>query len=116
MFGGEWFALGSAKTNRLESPNRTSTFPFEAMGAVRFALLLTIVSFPILKEYYARWHARRELAEVISEVDRLDPRWRLEDIEADRRQIAPGHNAAVVAAGCQPALTQGLATVLLNRA
>jgi hypothetical protein len=60
-------------------------------------LLLTIVSFPILKEYYARWHARKELAEVISEVDRLDPRWRLEDIEADRRQIAPGQNAAAVA-------------------
>jgi hypothetical protein len=60
-------------------------------------LLLSIVSFPILKEYYARWYARKELAEVISEVDRLDPRWRLEDIEANRRQIAPGHNAAAVA-------------------
>ena len=44
---------------------------------------------------YVRWSLDRDLAEAIAETDRLDPRWRLEDIEADRKAYPDEQNAAI---------------------
>jgi hypothetical protein len=78
----------------IKSPSLRSRWKPWVLSA--FGLLLPVISFPICKEYYARWQAWKELDETIAEVDRLDPRWRLEDIEADRRQFPPDNNGAIV--------------------
>jgi hypothetical protein len=67
---------------------------------VALGVLVLVIGIPVGKEFYARWQARGELEKVIAELDRSDPRWRLEDIEADRRQVPPDRNSArtVVAA------------------
>jgi hypothetical protein len=43
---------------------------------------------------YARHAADQELAEALAETDRLDPDWRLEDIEQKRKKYVPEENAA----------------------
>jgi len=44
---------------------------------------------------YIRYVSERELAEAIAETDRLDPGWRLADIEKRRSALTPEQNAAV---------------------
>jgi hypothetical protein len=44
--------------------------------------------------FYARQAADREVAEAVAETDRLDPAWRLEEIEQKRKTYAPEENAA----------------------
>ena len=62
--------------------------------------VLVILSIPVVLELYARSKARADLEKIIAELDRTDPRWRLEDIEADRQQVPVDDNSAdtVVAA------------------
>jgi len=64
---------------------------------LRWLLVLLLLFFALPIGYYfcARWSLERELAEVIAETDRLDPRWRLEDIEADRKTYRDEENAAL---------------------
>jgi hypothetical protein len=57
--------------------------------------LFIFIGLPAGYYFYARWSLERELAEVIAETDRLDPRWRLEDIEADRKTYRDEENAAL---------------------
>src|SRR5262249_20309845 len=47
---------------------------------------------------YNAWRLDSELDEVIAELDRTDPRWRLEDIEKNRKVIADAENGAVIVA------------------
>ncbi len=58
-------------------------------------LLLIFIAPPAGYYFYATWSLQSELAEVIAETDRLDPRWRLEDIEADRKTFRDEENAAL---------------------
>jgi hypothetical protein len=44
---------------------------------------------------YRFWVVRRELAAAIAETDRLDPGWRLEDLESQRRLPPAAQNAAL---------------------
>jgi hypothetical protein len=59
-------------------------------------LLLVIVGPLLAIHYFDGAAAERALAEAIAEADRLDPGWRLEDIEAARRQIPDEKNGAFV--------------------
>ncbi len=56
---------------------------------------------------YVRYAGNRELALALAETDRLDPYWRLEDLEAHRRPMpAPGNNGfeqALAAGSAMPA-------------
>jgi hypothetical protein len=54
---------------------------------------------------YSDYAARKDLESAIAELDAVDPRWRLEDIEADRQLVRDEDNAAFVvlqAAGLMP--------------
>ena len=46
--------------------------------------------------WYLDWAEQRDFAEALAETDRLDPGWRLEDIEAARRQIPDEKNGALI--------------------
>ncbi len=63
---------------------------------ILIALLTVLVglSIPVGLEYYARSKARADLEKIIAELDRADPRWRLEDIEADRQPVPADKNSA----------------------
>jgi hypothetical protein len=50
----------------LKTPPARPRFCLKRWVLSALLLRLAIVGFPILKEYYARWRAREELAEVIS--------------------------------------------------
>jgi hypothetical protein len=57
--------------------------------------LVIIVGLPAAYYWYAHWSLAHDLDDAIGETDQLDPRWRLRDIEADRKPIADEHNAAL---------------------
>jgi hypothetical protein len=59
-------------------------------------LVLALLGSAVAWEYYARWEARRDLDARIAELDATDPRWRLADVEADRRQVPPAENSALI--------------------
>jgi hypothetical protein len=58
-------------------------------------ILFAFVGLPAGYYFYASWSLERDLADAIAETDRLDPRWRLEDIQADRKTYADDENAAL---------------------
>ena len=58
-------------------------------------LLLFFIGLPTGYYFYARWSLERDLAEALAETDRLDPRWRLADIEADRKSYRDDENSAL---------------------
>ena len=45
--------------------------------------------------FYVTWSFDNELAAAIAETEALDPRWRLEEIEADRKTYRDDENAAL---------------------
>src|SRR5258707_7264178 len=59
-------------------------------------VLLALIGTPVCLQYYFRWEARRELDEVIASLDQTDPRWRWDDVEADRGQVPAEENSASV--------------------
>jgi hypothetical protein len=61
-------------------------------------LLAALICAPFCVQYYFRWEARRELDQVIASLDQTDPRWRLDDVEADRRQLPAEENSASLVA------------------
>jgi hypothetical protein len=77
----------------------------------RWLSILAIVVVPALVwggvRVYQNIAADRELQEAIDETDRLDPRWRLADLEADRAQVPEERNAAGPAAAVKGLLPKG---------
>jgi hypothetical protein len=57
--------------------------------------LLIFVGLPASYYFYARWSLHVETARAIAETDALDPRWRFEDIEADRKVLPDEGNSYV---------------------
>src|SRR5262249_55476685 len=65
------------------------------------SVLLLLLGGGLLVYFKARQTADNELEKAIAEVDRQDPGWRLEELEAKRKVIPPNQNGAlhVLAAG-----------------
>ncbi len=57
--------------------------------------LLIVVGFPTAYYFYSSWSLHRDIERAIAETDTLDPRWRWEDIEADRKAIPDAENSAI---------------------
>src|SRR4051812_6651188 len=68
---------------------------------VRGCLLLIVVGVAATAYYWWAANNDRHLRTVIADLDRVDPGWRWDDIQAARRSIAEAENSAphVVAAG-----------------
>jgi hypothetical protein len=66
-------------------------------------LLAAVLCFLAPMAYYA-WHSSRQLEEALREADRLDPGWRLEELEASRAVVADDQNSAFVLAGARQLL------------
>jgi hypothetical protein len=58
------------------------------------ALALVLIGVPPAYMAYRRWADRRELEEVLAELDRHDPGWRLEDLWKRHRRVPDGQSAA----------------------
>jgi hypothetical protein len=58
-------------------------------------VVLVVVGVPAAVHYFLRWSADRELARAVAEADRLDPGWRLEELEANRAEVADSENSAL---------------------
>jgi len=62
----------------------------------RLLIALAILAGPLAVYYwYAHWSLAHDLDRAIAEIDRLDPRWHLRDIEADRRTVRDEDNSAL---------------------
>src|SRR5262245_38368197 len=57
--------------------------------------IVLVIALPAAYYWYANWSLAHDLDEAIAETDRLDPRWRLRDIEADRKAVRDEDNAAL---------------------
>src|SRR2546428_779876 len=66
--------------------------------------LLVLAAPPLGYFFYDRWQADRDLQEAIVALDRIDPGWRLEDIEAKRRQVPDEKNSAKIIVAAHAAL------------
>jgi hypothetical protein len=58
-------------------------------------ILLIFVGLPAGYYFYARWSLHVETERAIAETDQLDPHWRFEDMEADRKTIPDEENSYV---------------------
>src|SRR5262245_13354664 len=70
-----------------------------------FILLLAVVLLGSGYAYFAI-SAHWELQAATAELDRLDPRWRLEEVEADRADIPESRNAALMAMAVKPLMPE----------
>ena len=74
------------------------TPPVPAQRRGRWLLVLPLLA-PVLLlaggYLYFSFVAHRQLREAIAEAERLDPHWRLEEVEADRADVPDGQNAAI---------------------
>ena len=68
---------------------------------------LLALAVPVGFWQYSRFEADRELAEVLAETDQLDPRWRFDDVLADRPPIADADNPALVLGKVDALLLRG---------
>jgi competence protein ComGC len=59
--------------------------------------LLLLLAVPALLYTYLIWSNDRDLQDAVAETERLDPRWRLDQILADRPAITDEDNPAIVA-------------------
>lgn len=75
--------------------------------AIAIGLVLVTVGVPTGFWFWSTWANERELAEALAETERLDPRWRFEDILADRKPIADEDNPAIVVGKVTALLRQG---------
>ena len=80
---------GSLATPAAPAPRRR--------GCLIVALLILLPLLVLLSLYvsYSMWTGQ-ELKDALAEVSRLDPRWRLEEVEADRQAVPETKNGAVV--------------------
>jgi hypothetical protein len=72
--------------------------PFPIRRRRRWPYVILLLSLPVLVGVglyvYLNVVAERELRAALAEAERLDPRWRLEDVEADRAVIPQAENSA----------------------
>lgn len=70
----------------------------------RTVVLLILLPLLVLAGVYIFFAltANRELESAIAAIERTDPRWRLNDIEADRTVLPDANNAALTAMGTKP--------------
>jgi hypothetical protein len=81
----------------LPSPAAPPVRPRRRRWPYVVALLALVVLIGIGVYVYLTVSAESELQAAIAETDRLDPRWRLEDVEADRAVVPEAENSATVA-------------------
>jgi hypothetical protein len=85
--------------NPVASPPAVTAPPRKRRWLRRLLVILLIfVGLPAGYYFYATWSLERELADAIAETDALDPRWRLEDIQADRKTYLDDDNSALLVA------------------
>src|SRR5712671_6876406 len=84
--------------NRLPAKRRRRRWP------TVLACLLGLAAVPIAGYLYLAWEGDRDLEAAVAEIERDDPRWRFDEIMADRKPIADAENPAlvVVKAGALP--------------
>ena len=63
---------------------------------VALICLLALLSVPTAGYLFILWYGNRDLQAAIEETDRGDPRWRLDDVLADREAIPDDKNSALV--------------------
>jgi hypothetical protein len=56
---------------------------------------LLLIGGPLGYYFYVAWALTGSTAAAVAETDRLDPRWRLADMDADRKVYAPEENSAL---------------------
>jgi hypothetical protein len=80
------------------NPPRPTPRRFRRKHAVLVALVLIPLLLAGLYTYYG-YSSRIQLQEIVEETDRLDPNWRLADLEAHRRDLPDADNGMVQAMG-----------------
>src|SRR5258708_6284876 len=64
-------------------------------------VLLAAVALVVGGYFYSSYEAEKRLQAAIAAVDRDDPSWRLEDLEAHREAIPDGKNSALIVMAAQ---------------
>jgi hypothetical protein len=81
-----------SQTTSVTTPTQSRRYRWRLLLAVCIGLVLSLAA----GFRYLSWAEEREFQEVLAEIDRRDPGWRLEDIEKARAIIPDEDNAALV--------------------
>lgn len=84
----------------MNEPSSHSAPRSRRRGCVVLLLVVLLVSSG-LYVFFAR-KTNREVEDAVAEIERVDPRWRLDDIEADRTVLPEKENSAFTAMGVKP--------------
>src|SRR5260370_40034824 len=60
------------------------------------ACVLGIVAIPVLSYFYLSWAMDRDIDAAVARIEQVDPRWRFDDLMADRKPLADAVNPALV--------------------
>jgi hypothetical protein len=69
--------------------------------------MAVLAAIPVGLYFYLSWARQRDLAAQFAELDRTDPRWRIEELLADRPAVPDDENPAIVASQVQALLERG---------
>lgn len=59
-------------------------------------IVLVFVGIPTVLYQAFKWHSTNDVESIIAELDRTDPNWRLDDLEAARESLTPEENSALL--------------------
>jgi hypothetical protein len=99
-------------TDRPDGPETSPALPRRRRCPYVVAPLALIALIGIGVYVYLTVSAESELQAAIAETDRLDPRWRLEDVEADRAVVSEVENSATPAMAAKQLLKPSWDTVV----
>src|SRR5688500_7267020 len=79
------------------SPSSRQRRPFwRRLFLIWLVAFLVVASVALERYLTTRNRYNQQVQEAVAEVDAVDPRWRLEDIEADRAQVPDERNSAKI--------------------
>jgi hypothetical protein len=97
-----------------QTPKPRRRFRWKRWLLLAFCIAVVLAGLPFANEYYARWQARKDLEKAIAALDQSDPRWRLEDIEADRKMVPAEKNSAPIVMAAYQALPEDWTPKILD--
>src|SRR5688572_15994242 len=73
----------------------TTALPRRRWPRYLLATLLVLIAVPTVLYQAIKWQSANDADSVMAELDRTDPNWRLDDLEASREKLSAEENSAL---------------------
>ncbi|MCI0684278.1 MAG: hypothetical protein L0Y71_19380 [Gemmataceae bacterium] len=88
--------MESAESTKPAATPVTPTRRGRRWSVYLFAAVVLLVGAPTLLYQGLKWHSANQAESIMAELDRVDPHWRLDDLEAQRETLDDDNNSALL--------------------